>query len=180
MSPMVRRSLTIEHALLGFLQQGPLHGYQLHQQLCDPYNLGRVWRVKQAHLYALLDKLEEYGYISSLLQPQESRPARRDYQLTASGRSAFQEWLSTPVQTPRQMRQEFQLKLYFAQRESQDLYMRLIAVQRTACQRWLENHQSKAVEEDEIHSFAWLVDQYRLGQIQAMLAWLDLCVLSMD
>ncbi len=78
------------------------------------------------------------------------------------------------------MRQEFQLKLYFAQRESQDLYMRLIAVQRTACQLWLEKYQSKAVEESKIHSFAWRVDQYRLGQIQAMLAWLDLCVLSMD
>jgi PadR family transcriptional regulator, regulatory protein AphA len=175
MSPMVRRSLTNEHALLGFLKQGPLHGYQLHRQLCDPLGLGRVWRIKQAQLYALLDKLEGDGYITSSLQLQETHPARRVYQLTASGQRALHEWLSTPVQAPRQMRQEFHLKLYFAQRESQELWAQLIAVQRTACQRWLESHQSLAMEEGKTHSYAWLVDQYRTGQIQAMLAWLDLC-----
>ena len=175
MSPMVRRSLTIEHALLGFLKQSPLHGYQLHQELCDPGGLGRVWRIKQAHLYALLDKLEEVGYITSSLHLQEARPARRVYQLTANGQRAFQEWLFTPVQAPRQMRQEFQLKLYFAKRESQELCARLIAAQRTACQHWLTNHQSLASEEDEANSYAWLVDQYRIGQIQAMLDWIELC-----
>jgi PadR family transcriptional regulator AphA len=176
MSPMIRRSLTNEYALLGFLMPGPLHGYQLHRQLCDPDGLGGVWRIKQAQLYALLDKLEGDGYITSSLQLQETRPARRVYQLTDNGQHAFQEWLASPVQTPRQMRQEFQLKLYFAQRESQELWARLINAQRTACERWLASHQSVAIIEEDNHSYAWLVDQYRIGQIQAMLDWLELCV----
>ncbi|OGO38519.1 MAG: hypothetical protein A2W35_17110 [Chloroflexi bacterium RBG_16_57_11] len=172
---MVRRSLTIEHALLGVIQQGPLHGYQLHQQLCDPHGLGVVWRIKQAQLYAWLDKLEGDGYITSSMQPQETRPARRVYQLTAFGQRAFQEWLSTPVHAPRYMRQEFQAKLYFAQGGSPEQFARLVALQRTACQGWLADHQSQAVEEKDGHAYAWLVDQYRVGQIQAMLDWLDLC-----
>src|SRR5512136_2579633 len=100
MSPMVRRSLTIELALLGFLQQGPLHGYQLHQKLNDPDGLGRVWHLKQARLYALLNRLEEDGYITGSLQQQETRPARRVFQMTERGFCAYHEWLSTTVQSP--------------------------------------------------------------------------------
>lgn len=175
MSPMVRRSLTIEYALLGLLAPGPLHGYQLHQQLCDPHGLGLVWRIKLARLYAWLDKLEGDGYITSSLQPQETRPARRVYRLTAQGQRAFQEWMSTPVDAPRQMRQEFQAKLYFAQHAGEQQRDQLIDSQRAACQRWLTDHQSQAVEEKDHRSYAWLVDQYRIGQIQAMLDWLDFC-----
>jgi PadR family transcriptional regulator AphA len=175
MTPMVRRPLTIEHALLGFLQPGPMHGYQLHQQIRDPQGLGGAWYLKQAQLYALLDRLEGEGYITSSLQLQEARPVRRVYQLTTSGQRAFQEWLATPVQAPRQLRQEFQAKLYFVQRESPEIRSRLVAVQRAACQRWLASLQSQATEEVKAHSYTWLLHQYRLGQIQAMLAWLDLC-----
>ena len=175
MSPMVRRSITLEFALLGFLRQGPLHGYQLYRQLCDPAGLGRVWRLKQAQLYALLDKLEKDGYVTSSLQPQKARPARRVFSLTAAGERTFQDWLSTPVQAPRQMRQEFQAKLYFSQRESQEAPERLIAVQRAACQHWLEYQQTLAIKDDHDHSYAWQVDQYRVGQIRAMLDWLDIC-----
>jgi DNA-binding PadR family transcriptional regulator len=172
---MTRRSLTIEYALLGLLVRGPLHGYQLHQQLCDPCGLGLVWRIKLARLYAWLDKLENDGFITSSVQPQETRPARRVYQLTDQGQNAFQEWLSTPVEAPRQMRQEFQAKLYFAQSGSAEQRARLIASQRAACQGWLANHQAQAAKQKDNHPYAWLVDRYRIGQIQAMSDWLDLC-----
>jgi len=172
---MVRRALTIEHALLGFLQPGPLHGYQLHQQLSDPNGLGRVWRFKQALLYALLDKLEQDDYVTSSLQPQETRPVRRVFQLTDSGRQAFREWLTTPVQAPRQLRQEFQAKLYFAQIEGREACAQLIAVQRQTCQEWLAVQNTLAGRDGTGLVYAWLVDQYRVGQIQAMLDWLDIC-----
>ncbi len=174
MSPMVRRSLSIEHALLGFLQQGPLHGYQIHQQLGEPSSLKQVWYLKQAQLYALLGKLEEAGYITASIQPQETRPARRVFHLTTVGQEAFQSWLFSPVPRPRQMRQEFQTKLYFARQAGGEACARLIAVQRLACQEWLDAQKTTAAGVGG-DSYAWLVDQYRVGQIQAMLDWLDLC-----
>ena len=33
MSPMIKQPLTIEHALLGFLRQQPMHAYEIHQTL---------------------------------------------------------------------------------------------------------------------------------------------------
>lgn len=180
MSPMVRRPLTIEHALLGFLKPGPLHGYQLHLQLSDPQGLGRVWRVKQARLYAWLERLEGDGLISRAVQAHEPQPRRHVYQLTRRGQSAFASWLSTPVQKPRQMRQEFQAKLFFARSEGPEAFRRLLEAQRQACQRWLESQATLAGHESGSQGFAWLVDQYRLGQIQAMLAWLDQCAVVFE
>lgn len=175
MSPMVRRPMTIEHALLGFLQPGPMHGYQLHQQLGDPAGLRQVWCLKQAQLYALLGKLEEAGYITSAIQIQEIRPARRVFSLTANGKAAFQNWLSSPVKRPRQMRQEFHAKLYFAHRVSGEACAQLIDLQRQACQEWLEAQNTSIEQESDGNSYIWLVDQYRLGQVRAMLDWLDVC-----
>jgi PadR family transcriptional regulator AphA len=174
-SPMISRPLKIELALLGYLRPGPMHGYQIYQQLCNPAGLGRVWYLKQAQLYALLGKLEEAGFITSSIQQQATRPARRVFRLTTAGQAAFQNWLDSPVQRPRQMRQEFQAKLYFAHQESREVYQRLIASQRQTCQQWLANQEAIASEESASHNFNRLVVQYRIGQIQAMLAWLDLC-----
>lgn len=175
MSPMVRRSLAIEHALLGFLHQGPIHGYQLHQQLCDPAGLKQIWYLKQAQLYALLGKLEEAGYLTASVQQQETRPARRVFQITRTGQEAFQNWLYSPVLRPRQMRQEFQAKLYFARLEGADACDRLITLQRQVCSQWLAV-QKKSVEQDsQDNIFGELVDRFRTGQIQAMLDWLDIC-----
>ena len=175
MCPMVRRSLAIEHALLGLLKQSPLHGYQLHRLLSDPDGLKRVWHLKQAQLYALLGKLEEAGYISGSIQQQASHPPRRVYRLTKAGQEAFQNWLSSPVSRPRQMRQEFQAKLYFARLEGNEACTRLISIQRQACQEWLTAQEAIAGQESTGNSYPWLVDQYRLRQIRAMLDWLDLC-----
>jgi PadR family transcriptional regulator, regulatory protein AphA len=172
---MVQRSLAIEFALLGLLRDGPLHGYQLHQQISDPASLGLVWRIKQAHLYALLERFEKEGYISSTLQPQEDRPTRRVYQLTESGRAAFQGWLSSPVERPRGMRGQIQAKLYFIQSEDRQVRSRLIANQRQVCRKWLEEEEHVTAGANELSTYELLVYQFRAGQIQAMLDWLDVC-----
>ncbi len=171
MSPMVRRPLGMELALLGFFRQGPVHGYQLHQMLSDPDGLGSVWRLKQSQLYAFLSKLEQDGYIHGEVEPQEpARPPRKIFQLTTMGQAAYEDWLKRPVKAHYLMRQEFMAKIYFARKEGQELGGLLIDAQRAACQKWLESLSSEAVEQG---SFKWLLRQYRIGQIQAEIAWLD-------
>ena len=172
MSPKITSPLTIELGLLGYLRSGPLHGYQIHQHLQKPDGPGLVWRAKQAQLYANLGKLEEMGYIQSSLQVQETRPTRRVFQLTQEGQVAYYQWLITPVNTPRQIRQEFMVKLYFAQRENEQTVIALIDNQLSICQGWLEMHQ-KQLTILTAEPFNRVVHQYRLGQIQATFAWLQ-------
>jgi PadR family transcriptional regulator, regulatory protein AphA len=177
MCPMVRRPLDMELALLGFLRSGPQHGYQLHQQLADPAGLGPVWRLKQSHLYAMLKKLEQDGYIQGELGAQDTAyPPRRVFHLTAAGEAAYQEWLQSPVESPRLMRQEFLAKLYFTRQEGPEVARALIVRQRTICHQWLAAKNTEAAERP---AFNWLVHQYRLSQIEAALAWLDTCEQSL-
>jgi PadR family transcriptional regulator, regulatory protein AphA len=175
MSPMVRRALTIEHALLGFLKKGSLHGYQLHQQINDPAGLKRIWYVKQAQLYALLGKLEEAGYITGSIQQQETRPARRVFQLTRAGQEAFQNWLFSPVQRPRQMRQEFLAKLYFAQQEGETTALQLIASQRRVFAECLNALSPSGEGLQNGAQFHDLVNLYRTKHLENILDWLDTC-----
>jgi PadR family transcriptional regulator AphA len=159
--------------LLGYLQQSPLHGYQIYQLISDPAGLNTVWKLKQAHLYALLVRLEEAGYIAGSVQKQETRPARRVFKLTVKGETAFQEWLKSPVDTPRQVRQEFQIKVYFARLAGNKTLGSLIHQQQAACQRWLDTRLALAAQIEGSNSFTNTVYKYRLGQIQAILTWLD-------
>ena len=171
MSPMTSRPLTIELALLGLLRPGPLHGYQIHQRLLEQNGPGFVWRLKQAQLYALLGKLEEVGFVQSALQAQETRPTRRVYQLTTEGHAAYNKWLISPVNNPRQIRQEFLIKLYFAQLEKEETVSVLVANQLSVCQSWLDLYIAQLAT-TPVDSFKYIVCQYRLGQIQATFAWL--------
>jgi len=175
MSPMVSSPLTTEHALLGFLYQEPTHGYEIHRRLSDPEGLGLVWNLKQNQLYALLGKLERQGYVITELELQDNRPPRKIFQLTDAGREAFLTWVRSPVQHGRKLRLDFLAKLYFARREGEEATRKLIEQQRVACRDWLAQEQTQAEHLRDSRPYDWLVHKFRMGQIQAMLTWLDTC-----
>lgn len=172
---MSRSQLTIEYALLGLLYKQPRHGYEIYQELLAEDELGLVWRIKQSQLYALLAKLEQQGYISATLEPQDARPPRKNLQLTAAGQEAFLHWLQAPVPQGRQMRLEFMAKLYFVRRLEPAAVIALIDGQRDICREWLASHQTQAKVLTTERPFEWLVHQFRIGQIEAMINWLDVC-----
>jgi DNA-binding PadR family transcriptional regulator len=167
--------ITIEYALLGFLYRQPMHGYEIHQKLLAGDGLGLVWRLKQSQLYALLTKLEQWGHISATLEPQDARPPRKVLQLTVAGRKAFREWLQAPVPQGRHMRMEFMAKLHFARQLEPAVTATLIEGQRNICREWLAalQHQADALSAER--PFEWLVYQFRIGQVEAMANWLDVC-----
>ena len=173
---MKSSALAIELALLGFLRQEPRHGYAIYQELSAPAGLGPVWQIKLSQLYALLGKLEEAGYITATTEPQDNKPPRKIFHLTAAGTTAYLAWVQNPVLHGRSLRLEFLVKLYFARLEGADAAARLLAAQRAQCRQWLAAGQEIAqAEAARGRHYSLLVHQFRLGQIQAMLAWLDQC-----
>jgi DNA-binding PadR family transcriptional regulator len=176
MSPLRQSPLTIEHALLGFLRQSSMHGYEIYQHLSEPGRLGAVWHIKQSYLYALLTRLENEGLIAMItLQVQDFRPPRKVYALTSSGEKAFLDWVQTPVAHGRDVRLNFLVKLFFARREGAEAVTYLLERQRIACQGWLIEQEETANELDKTQAYEWLVCQFRIGQLRAMLDWLDVC-----
>src|SRR5258706_864707 len=137
----------LELALLGLLRAHPRHAYDLHQVLQRPEALGIVWHLKQGHLYALLAKLEEAGYVASTLEPHGPRPPRKMLSLTARGREAFTQWLERPVEHGRDFRLEFLAKLYFAAQKGEAAIGPLIERQRMA---WRDCLDERSTEIDTV------------------------------
>jgi PadR family transcriptional regulator AphA len=173
---MSQSTPTTELALLGFLNREPMHGYAIHQQLADPQGLGPVWQVKQSLLYAMLGKLEDAGYITAVSEAQDNKPPRKVFHLTEEGEKVYLGWLGSPVQNGRSLRLEFLVKLYFARREGANFTARLMTAQRAQCHAWLAAERAIIDKEKACgRQYSCLVHQFRLGQIQAMIDWLDQC-----
>lgn len=172
---MIKQPLTIEYALLGFLRQQPMHAYEIHQTLLRAEALGLVWHIKQSLVYVMLERLEAEGYITAAIEPQGSRPPRKILSQTPDGQEAFAEWLVTPVAHGRDFRLEFLAKLYFASQDDPANTATLIAMQQLACRDWLVDLGAQAEALSEVRDYDWLVVQFRIGQIEAILAWLDIC-----
>jgi PadR family transcriptional regulator, regulatory protein AphA len=168
-------SLGLSHALLGLLLDHPMHPYEMHQQLLQAEALGLVWHLKQGHVYAMLAKLEDAGYLESTTEPQGTRPPRKVLRLTDAGRDAFSTWVSTPVQHGRDFRVEFLAKLFFASQQGSPAVTALIERQRSACSGWISALSQELDALNPTRRFDRLVLQFRLSQLEAIQAWLDDC-----
>jgi len=172
LNPLPAAPLTIEWSLLGLLAEQPMHGYELHQRLTVTTGLSLVWHIKQSQLYAVLARLEERGYLTTTLETQEARPPRKIHALTPAGRSALEAWVRTPVPRGRDFRLEFLAKVYFARQQSAATLHALVTAQETLFRDWLAELQSALATLDPA-SYEALVYRFRVGQLRAMLAWLE-------
>lgn len=175
MTRQSRSSLSYEYALLGFLSNRPMHAYEIHRRLRKASGLRLIWTVKQGQLYALLARLEDEGYIASTLEPQEGRPPRKMLCLTAVGEAAFRRWMVEPVSRPRQFRQEFLAKLFFANNNGPEPLCALLAAQRDASRALLEELQRQVDAVPHDRPYEGQVYRLRAVQTEAHLQWLDEC-----
>lgn len=162
-----------QYALLGELMSGPTYGYELHKQLSDQQGIGLIWKVTLPNLYAILDQLEQKGWLSVSLEPGNSRPGRKIVQLTGEGRAEFELWLTAPVTHPRAIRQDFMLKLNYLQRHQPDQVLPLMRKQLSHCRTWLKNARDTLTLSPGEERFAQSVYRFRVLQIESMVNWLE-------
>ncbi len=168
----MRRRLPMEWALLGFLIEAPIHGYDLHQRVRE--SLGRVWYMGRSNVYSALKRLEDAGYVEATLEPQGGRPPRKIYHVTPKGEEKFLAWVRAPAPSMQDMRVEFLAKLYFFRLLGLDGVEDLIAQQERACRKRIDRLNERA-EQREAHAFDRLVFDFRRRQIEAILDWLASC-----
>jgi DNA-binding PadR family transcriptional regulator len=171
--PRQSSPLSFEYILLGFLERAPIHGYDLFKRLNNLESIGMVWTIKQSQLYALLERLEEEGLVTSTVIPGESRPNRKQFHITSVGQQTFYAWRGSPVQHGREIRQEFLAKLYFTLQVDNDTTLELIEAQRGLCYDWINDIEYSLDNSSESQLFEKIVYQYRITQIQAILNWLN-------
>ncbi len=165
------RGLAVEFAVLGFLVEASMHGYELRERLAA--GLGTFWRIASSQLYQVLHRLEEQGCVESAVEAGPVGPARTVYRATKAGRAAFWDWATSPVRHARQIRVEFLAKVYFLRRLAPDRLDGLVEGQ-IAALRELHGYLRKRsrLETDDIVLGA-LAASYRRNRVEGTIRWLE-------
>lgn len=87
--------MSLDYAILGFLNHHPLSGYDL-KKVFDT-SVQHFWPADQSQIYRTLSKLEENSLVTVEKIQQEDRPDRKVYHITAAGREELLQWLSGPT-----------------------------------------------------------------------------------
>jgi len=102
--------VSLRHAILGVLEDGPLHGYQIATQL-ERRVLGGHYN--SAQVYQGLRWLAAKRFVVSEAPEPGINRERRPFRITPRGRSEFGRWLVEPIVPARPLRDEAVMKLVF-------------------------------------------------------------------
>ncbi len=164
-------ALSPEYVLLGFLNQQPAHGYDLHERI--EAELGQIWHISLSQTYNILNRLETQGYITGVMQEQEKLPARKRFRLTAAGRRRFKDWLTAATEpSTRAIRVEFITRLYFARAMSPAAARTVIDQQIASTQEGLVHLQTLLDELPPDQTFNRLGLEFRVQQLTSVIGWL--------
>jgi DNA-binding PadR family transcriptional regulator len=164
-------------AILGLLENGPLHPYGL-QRLIKQWGKDQVVNVGQrTSLYRMIVRLEEAGLITAGVTERDERyPERTVYHLTDEGREVCREWLSEILTTPRNEFPEFPAGLSFVMLMPPEVAGDLLGQRRELLTKRISELQSELASEvggQPIPRFALLETEYQLAVTAAEAEWLD-------
>ena len=173
--------MSLKYALLGFINYQARSGYDL-KQLMD-VSTSNFWHAKQSQIYNTLKKLEIDGHVVSHIEPQESRPNRRVYEITKTGQTVLGEWLAKPLMKIEPRKETLLLKLFFSAQLNPESILTELRLQRNLHQSDLEKYQTTT--KDVIRQFGASTDMAddarlwemtrRFGELyeEMFVRWLD-------
>lgn len=103
--------MSLEQAILGFLNYRPYSGYDL-KKIFDT-SVRHFWPADQSQIYRTLSRMSEKGWVDIEIVRQESRPDRKEYHITTAGKEALRQWLTTPL-PPQENRSADMIQVFFA------------------------------------------------------------------
>jgi DNA-binding PadR family transcriptional regulator len=168
---MVQRLPVSSYAVLGLLSIAPMSGYDL--TLAAERTIAGFFPISKTQVYSELSRLEGLGLVRARDVAQERRPDKRVFELTESGETALDGWLSIPGPEGDSVRMPSLLKLFFGHRlpgvklvELLDGHQRLA---RAAIERLSPLVALLETEPDAVHARATAL--YGLRMAEATVAW---------
>jgi DNA-binding PadR family transcriptional regulator len=102
--------MSIKHALLALLSEGPRYGLQLRQEF--EQRTGEVWPLNVGQVYTTLQRLERDALVES--DDESEVGPQKGYRITAEGRRELDAWLRTPPDLSAPPRDELVMKVLVA------------------------------------------------------------------
>src|SRR5580658_3227409 len=104
--------MSVRHALLGLLSEGPKYGHQLRQEF--EASTGDVWPLNVGQVYTTLQRLERDGLVES--DESAADGPQRGFRITVAGAQELNDWLRTPPDMTSPPRDELVIKVLVALR----------------------------------------------------------------
>jgi DNA-binding PadR family transcriptional regulator len=155
-------------SLLGFLLEGPKSGWDLVETA--QVRIGNFWSLTRSQVYRELATMAEQGLVSAgSVGPRERRP----YEITTSGREAFDAWLRA-MPGPEQIRYPLLLKLSFGRHLPPDVLAGFIAGHRREHAARLADYEAaRPAAREHADQYAVAVLEFGIRYEQAVLDWFD-------
>jgi len=160
---------TTEYAVLGLLSHGrERSGYDLRKAV--ERSVGYFWAPARSHIYAVLPRLVDGGFLRGRRVAQRQRPDKQLYRITARGREALREWLEAGVM-PEPPRNPFLLKVFFGSLASPDAMLDQIRERRAEAERLRAELLVLDAEAGDDEVFPALTRRYGLEYADAIIRW---------
>ncbi len=103
--------MSVRHALLALLSEGPKYGLQLRQEF--EARTGEVWPLNVGQVYTTLGRLERDGLVASD-EPDGDDGRQKRFHITGPGEHELSSWLTTPSEVASPPRDELVIKVLVA------------------------------------------------------------------
>jgi len=161
----------LKYALLGLLARQPSHGYDMKNAIEQA--LAGNWEINFGQIYTTLSRLERDGLVSASDEAEDAR-GKRIYAITEAGRAELESWFDQPVENPRQLRDEFIVKLIIRHLAGFGDAQKVILQQRQAYLGQLRSLTALSARQKD-DPFVGLLIEGAILHLQADLRWLDVC-----
>ena len=161
--------MSVRHALLALLSEGPKYGLQLREEF--EARTGEVWPLNVGQVYTTLQRLERDELVESDGEDQDG--PQKAFRITAAGTRELTGWLHTPSDMSSPPRDELVMKVLVALRVPGTNVREVIQVHRRylveLMQQWTR---IKETEAESDLNLALVVDA-ELFRLDAVVRWLD-------
>ena len=160
--------MSVPHALLALLSQGPKYGLRLQSEFES--RTGEVWPLNVGQVYTTLQRLERDGLVETTGDGERSQ---KRYRITSVGERELSEWLGNPPDLVPPPRDELVIKVLVAlQVPGIDVHELLQIHRRHVIETMQRYTQVKAAAREDDVPLALVVDA-ELFRLEAIVRWLD-------
>ena len=161
--------MSIRHALLALLSEGPKYGLQLRQEFES--RTGEVWPLNVGQVYTTLQRLERDGMVES--EGADDAGPQKGFRITPAGAEELATWLRTPPDLSSPPRDELVMKVLIAvHTPGVDVSEVVQKHRRYLVQLMQEWTRLKEYSADRDLAFALVVDA-ELFRLDSVVRWLD-------
>jgi DNA-binding PadR family transcriptional regulator len=160
--------VSVRHALLALLSDGPKYGLQLRQEF--EARTGDVWPLNVGQVYTTLQRLERDGLVES--DGSEEGP-QKGYVITVDGSRELTDWLETPPEISPPPRDELLIKVLVAVQVPGIDVHDVVQVHRRHLIELMQRYTAVKADAPENDLALALVVDAELFRLEAAVRWLD-------